>query len=138
VLVALAPEKRRWLRHHPLELAIVVLTPPLAPAPLQAARFFRLLLVVRGLAAASAVGAMLSLEGLRYATLLALIRHGDGQHVVAYQPRGGGEPGKAAEVVARDDVGAASARIGADRLAVGGRDGDDQRNDRRGDRQRGA
>jgi voltage-gated potassium channel len=73
VLVAAAPEKRRWLRHHPLELAIVLLTPPFAPASLQAARFFRLLLVLRALAAASVVRTMLSLAGLRYATLLALI-----------------------------------------------------------------
>jgi voltage-gated potassium channel len=73
VMLTLAPEKRRWLRHHPLELAIVLLTPPFLPPSLQAARVFRLLLVLRALAAASVVRTVLSVAGLRYVALLAVV-----------------------------------------------------------------
>jgi voltage-gated potassium channel len=73
LLLALAPERRRWLVHHPLELGIVLLTPPFLPASLQAARAFRLLLVLRALAAASIVRTLLSASGLRYVALLAVV-----------------------------------------------------------------
>jgi voltage-gated potassium channel len=73
VLLALAPQRRRWLVHHPLELGIVLLTPPFLPASLQAARTFRLLLVLRALAAASIVRTLLSASGLRYVALLAVV-----------------------------------------------------------------
>src|SRR4051794_19852281 len=43
VMLSVVPDRRRWLRAHPLELGVVVLTPPLLPASLQALRFFRLL-----------------------------------------------------------------------------------------------
>ena len=42
-MLAVVPDRGRWLRDHPLEVAIVVLTPPFLPASLQAARAFRLL-----------------------------------------------------------------------------------------------
>jgi voltage-gated potassium channel len=73
VMVARAPDKRGWLFRHPLELGIVVLTPPFLPASLQAARVFRLLLVLRALATASVVRSLLSVAGLRYVALLAVI-----------------------------------------------------------------
>lgn len=73
VMVALAREKGRWLRHHPLELGIIVLTPPFLPASLQAARLFRLLLMFRALAAVSVVRTLLSVAGMRYAALLASV-----------------------------------------------------------------
>src|SRR6185312_4243641 len=41
------PARGRWLRDHPLEVAIVVLTPPFLPASLQALRLFRLLRLLR-------------------------------------------------------------------------------------------
>jgi hypothetical protein len=40
-------EPWHWLRDHPLEVAIVVLTPPFLPASMQAARVFRLLRLLR-------------------------------------------------------------------------------------------
>jgi voltage-gated potassium channel len=43
IMLAVVPDRSRWLRDHPLEVAIVVLTPPFLPASLQAARVFRLL-----------------------------------------------------------------------------------------------
>ena len=36
VRLAVVPDRRSWLRAHPIELAIVVLTPPFLPASLQA------------------------------------------------------------------------------------------------------
>ena len=34
VMLAIVPDRGRWLREHPLEIAIVVLTPPFLPASL--------------------------------------------------------------------------------------------------------
>ena len=37
-LVAVAPNRKQWLARHPLDIAIVLLTPPFGPAALQSAR----------------------------------------------------------------------------------------------------
>ncbi len=47
VMLTIVPSKGKWLRDNPLEVAIVVLTPPFLPASLQALRAFRLLRVLR-------------------------------------------------------------------------------------------
>jgi hypothetical protein len=39
-MLAVVPSRKAWLRRHPLEVAVVVLTPPFAPASIQAARAF--------------------------------------------------------------------------------------------------
>ena len=41
-MLAVVPRRRTWLREHPLEVVIVLLTPPFLPASLQAARLLRL------------------------------------------------------------------------------------------------
>ncbi len=46
VMLRVVPNKRRWLREHPLEVAIVLVTPPFLPASLEAARIFRLLRLI--------------------------------------------------------------------------------------------
>ncbi len=46
-MLSVVPDRRAWLRQHPLEVAVVVLTPPFLPASLQAARVFRLLRLLR-------------------------------------------------------------------------------------------
>lgn len=61
----------RWLRDHPLEVAIVVLTPPFLPAGLQAARVFRLLRLLRLLRLTVLIRRLLSTEGVRDAAVLA-------------------------------------------------------------------
>jgi voltage-gated potassium channel len=66
-------DRRRWLRTHPLELAITVLTPPLLPAGLQAARVFRLLRVMRLAKGAKIMRRLLSTEGIRDAAGLAFV-----------------------------------------------------------------
>ncbi len=61
------------VRDHPLEVAIVLLTPPFLPASLQAARVFRLLRLLRLLRAALLMRRLLSTEGVRDAAVLALV-----------------------------------------------------------------
>ncbi len=72
VMLAVVPDRGRWLRDHPLELAIVVLTPPFLPASLQAARVFRLLRLLRLMRAAVLVRRLLSTEGVRDAAVFAM------------------------------------------------------------------
>lgn len=65
------PDRARWLRTHPLEVVIVVLTPPFLPASLQAARALRLLRLLRLVRLAQLAPRVFSLEGVRYSALLA-------------------------------------------------------------------
>ncbi|HVY78069.1 MAG TPA: potassium channel family protein [Solirubrobacterales bacterium] len=73
VMLAVVPDRRVWLRHHPLDAIIVVFTPPLLPAGLQSLRALRLLRLVRLLRLAQLSREVFSLEGLRYALLLSLL-----------------------------------------------------------------
>ena len=73
VMLAVVPNRWRWLREHPLELVIVVLTPPFLPPSLQAARVFRLLRLLRLVRAAKLARRLLSLEGVRAAAMLAVL-----------------------------------------------------------------
>lgn len=61
----------QWLRDHPLEVAIIVLTPPFLPASLQATRVFRLLRLLRLLRLGLLTRRLLSTEGVRDAAVLA-------------------------------------------------------------------
>ncbi len=63
----------QWLRDHPLEVAILVLTPPFLPAAMQAARVFRLLRLLRLLRAVVLVRRLLTTEGVRDAAVLAVM-----------------------------------------------------------------
>jgi voltage-gated potassium channel len=72
-MLAVVPDRRRYLRTHPLDVAIVVLTPPFLPASLQAARVFRLLRLLRLVRTALVLRRLLSAEGLRDAAVLALV-----------------------------------------------------------------
>lgn len=73
VMLWLVEDRRRWLRDHPLELAIILLTPPFLPASLQAARAFRLLRLLRLVRAVLLARRMLSTEGVKDAAVLALM-----------------------------------------------------------------
>jgi voltage-gated potassium channel len=70
VMLAVVPDRWAWLRAHPLEVAIVVLTPRVLPAGLQAARVFRLLRLLR---LAALTRRLLSTEGIRDAAVLATV-----------------------------------------------------------------
>ena len=73
IMVKVSPRPKEWLRHHPLEVAIVVLTPPFLPPALQATRVFRLLRLLRLVTAGVITRRLLSTEGIRDAAVLAVI-----------------------------------------------------------------
>jgi voltage-gated potassium channel len=70
VMLAVVPSRSRWLRDHPIEVAIVLLTPPFLTSIVQSVRVLRLLRLLRFLRLAPLVRALFSAEGLRYAALL--------------------------------------------------------------------
>ncbi len=59
-----------WLRAHLIDMAVVILTPPFAPAAWQAGRIFRLARLLR-LVRVFSIRRLLSLEGMKYAALVA-------------------------------------------------------------------
>ena len=73
VMVAVAPSRGAWLRKHPLETAIVVLTPPFLPASLQALRLFRLLRLLRLAVVVKRYRRLFTGDGLRGAAVVAAI-----------------------------------------------------------------
>jgi voltage-gated potassium channel len=73
VMLAVVPDKRRWLREHPVDLIIVIFSPPVLPADLQAARFLRLLRLLRLLSLARVARSTFSITGVRFVSLLAFL-----------------------------------------------------------------
>jgi voltage-gated potassium channel len=73
IMLAVVPSRRWWLRHHLLEVAIVVLTPPALLTAVQPIRLLRLLRVLRLFRLAPLVRYALSMEGLRFAAILAAL-----------------------------------------------------------------
>lgn len=73
VMLVVVPNRRRWLTDHPVDVAIVVLTPPFAAGLLQSVRLLRLLRLVRLLRLAGLMRSVFSLAGVRYAALLAVL-----------------------------------------------------------------
>lgn len=73
VMLWVVPNKRRWLGDHPLEVIIVVLTPPFFLAALQPIRLLRLGRLLRLLRLAPLVRRLFTAQGLRYTALLAIL-----------------------------------------------------------------
>jgi voltage-gated potassium channel len=73
IMLRVVPDRGRWLRDHPLDLAIVILTPPFLPPALQSARLFRLLRLLRLVRAGTLARRVFSTEGVRDAAVLTLI-----------------------------------------------------------------
>jgi voltage-gated potassium channel len=73
VLLCLTPNRRRWLREHPLDIAIVILTPPFLLSAFQPIRALRLLRLLRLVRLAQLSRRLFSLEGLRFVALLTLL-----------------------------------------------------------------
>lgn len=71
VMIRVAPRPWEWIKSHPIDVAVIVLSPPFLPSSLAAARLFRLLRVLRLLRIFS-MRRLLSLEGIRYAAFLAV------------------------------------------------------------------
>lgn len=90
-MLVVVSDRWRWLRTHPLEVIIVVLTPPFLPASLQAARVLRLLRVLRVLRLMTVLRKLYTFEGLRYAALLAVMTALGGGAAFAAVERGHNE-----------------------------------------------
>lgn len=73
VMLAVVEDRVAWLRRHPLDVAIVVLTPPILPGGIQALRVLRLLRILRLLRAVQAARRLFTMNGLRYGAVLALM-----------------------------------------------------------------
>lgn len=73
VMLILVPDRRRYLKHHPVELIVVFLTPPVLPAGLQSLRAIRLLRLLRLLKLAQVTRRLFSDRGLQYAALMTLL-----------------------------------------------------------------
>jgi voltage-gated potassium channel len=73
IMLAVTPDRWRWIRRHPLDVAIVVLTPPFAASLLQSVRALRLLRLVRLIRLAALAKSVFSLDGVRYAGFLAAL-----------------------------------------------------------------
>ena len=73
IMLRVVPDRRQWLRDHPLDLAIVFLTPPFLPPALQAARVFRLLRLLRLVRAGTLARNVFTTEGVRDAGVLTLL-----------------------------------------------------------------
>lgn len=71
-LFAVAEDRRAWARHHVIDIAIVVLTPPVGAGVLASIRLLRLLRLVRLLRLAPLVRGVFSINSLVYAALLAV------------------------------------------------------------------
>jgi voltage-gated potassium channel len=73
VLLAVTPDRRRWIAQHPLDVGIVVFTPPFVSGLVQSIRLLRLLRLVRLLRLAQLARGVFSLAGVRYAAILAVL-----------------------------------------------------------------
>jgi voltage-gated potassium channel len=70
VMLRVVDDRRAWLRSHPVEIAVIVLTPPFLPAGLAAVRLLRL---VRLLVLIRALRTISPIEGLRYIAVLVVL-----------------------------------------------------------------
>lgn len=73
VMMRVVDDRWLWIRTHPLDMAILLFTPPFLPASLQAARAFRLLRLLRLVRGAVIARRLLSAEGVRDAAILAVL-----------------------------------------------------------------
>jgi len=87
VMLAIVPDRRRWLADHPLEVLIVLLTPPFLPATLKVARVLPVVRAVWVLVLAHRARGLFSLQGIRYVALLSFaVVVGGGTLFAAVEP----------------------------------------------------
>jgi voltage-gated potassium channel len=87
IMLAIVPDRRRWLTHNPLDVLIVVLTPPFIPATFKLARALPIVRLVWLVAVANRLRNVFSLQGLRYAALIVFtVVVGGGVVFVAVEP----------------------------------------------------
>jgi voltage-gated potassium channel len=87
LMLSVVDDRWRWVRDHPLEVAIVIVTSPFLPASLQAARAFRLLRLLPLIRAGLLARRLLTTEGVRDVAVLALLTVlGGGAAFAAVEP----------------------------------------------------
>jgi voltage-gated potassium channel len=87
IMLAVVPDRRRWLVQNPMDVLIVVLTPPFLPATLKIARVLPVVRLIWLLMLANRMRGLFSLEGLRYAALIVFtVVVGGGVMFVAVEP----------------------------------------------------
>ena len=87
VMLATVPDRRRWLADHPLEVLIVLLTPPFLPATFKVARVLPVVRAVWVLVLAHRARGLFSLQGIRYVALLSFtVVVGGGTLFAAVEP----------------------------------------------------
>jgi len=87
IMLAVVPDRRRWLTNNPLDVLIVVLSPPFLPATMKLARVLPIVRLVWLMVVAHRMRNVFSLKGLRYAALIAFtIVVGGGVVFVAVEP----------------------------------------------------
>ena len=87
VMLAVVPNRKRWLLDNPLDVLIVVLTPPFLPTTMKIARVLPVVRLVWLLLLAHRMRGLFSLEGLRYAALIVFtVVIGGGVVFVAVEP----------------------------------------------------
>jgi voltage-gated potassium channel len=69
VMLSVVPDRWAWIRENPFVLPVVALTPPFAPAGMQAARVFRLFRLLRLARSFRLITRFFSLEGLKWAAV---------------------------------------------------------------------
>ena len=87
IMLAVVPDRRRWLLNNPLDVLIVILTPPFLPATMKIARVLPIVRLVWLLLLANRLHGLFSLQGLRYAALIVFtVVVGGGVVFVAVEP----------------------------------------------------
>jgi voltage-gated potassium channel len=87
IMLSIVPHRRRWLIENPLDVLIVVFTPPFLPATMKLARVLPLVRLVWLVVVANRLRNIFSLQGLRYAALIVFtIVAGGGVLFVAVEP----------------------------------------------------
>jgi len=86
-MLAIVPDRRHWLTHNPLDVLIVVLTPPFLPVTFKLARVLPIVRLVWLIAVANRLRNIFSLQGLRYSALIVFtVVVGGGVVFVAVEP----------------------------------------------------
>jgi voltage-gated potassium channel len=70
IMLILVPDRKRWLIRNPMDVLIVVLTPPFLPATLKLARLLPIVRLAWLVVVANRLRNVFSLQGLRYAALV--------------------------------------------------------------------
>jgi len=87
IMLSVVPDRRRWLANNPMDVLIVVLTPPFLPASMKLARMLPLVRLIWLMVVTNRLRRIFSLQGLRYAALIVFtIVVGGGVVFVAVEP----------------------------------------------------